>query len=44
MYGWLSGIILVKPACTLSWLAMMPSAMVIRMLRISSQRRWWKIQ
>ncbi len=39
MYGWLSGIILVNPACTLSWLAITPSTMVIRMLRISSQRR-----
>ncbi len=44
MYGWLSGIILVKPAWTLSWLASAPSAIVIRMNRISSQRRWWKIQ
>jgi len=39
MYGWLSGIILVNPACTRSWLANPPSTIVIRMNRTSSQRR-----
>ncbi len=44
MYSWLSGIILVNPACTRSWLAIAPSRIVIRMNRISSTRRRWKIQ
>ncbi len=44
MYGWLSGIIFVNPACTRSWLAITASTIVIRMLRISRTLRWWKIQ
>ena len=39
MYSCLSGIILVKPACTRSWLAIAPSTIVIRMNRISSGLR-----
>ena len=39
MYSWLSGIILVNPACTRSWLAIAPSTTVIRTNRISSTRR-----
>jgi len=35
---------LVNPACTLSWLAIAPSTMVMMMLMISSERRWLNSQ
>src|SRR5512143_272986 len=44
MYGCLSGIILVNAACTRSWLAIAPSTTVVRMNRINSGLRLWKIQ